>query len=74
MSGLYFGERVVTIDEAAQRAGVGRRTIYNWLAAGKLQHVRTAGGQVRIREASLWVTQTACAVEAVTSTSADSQT
>lgn len=40
--------RVVTINEAARLAQVSRRTIYNWLSAGKLEYVRTAGGAVRI--------------------------
>jgi excisionase family DNA binding protein len=34
--------------------GVSRRTIYNWLAGGKLEYVRTAGGSVRIFVDSLW--------------------
>ena len=34
--------------------GVSRRTIYNWMAAGKVQYVRTAGGAVRIFEDTLW--------------------
>jgi predicted site-specific integrase-resolvase len=33
---------------------VSRRTIYNWMSAGKVQYVRTAGGAVRIFEDSLW--------------------
>jgi predicted site-specific integrase-resolvase len=33
---------------------VSRRTIYNWMSAGKVQYVRTAGGAVRIYEDSLW--------------------
>ena len=34
--------------------GVSRRTIYNWLSAGKIEYVRTAGGSVRIFVDSLW--------------------
>ena len=34
--------------------GVSRRTIYNWMAAGKVEYVRTAGGAVRILEDTLW--------------------
>jgi excisionase family DNA binding protein len=34
--------------------GVSRRTIYNWMAAGKVEYVRTAGGAVRIFEDTLW--------------------
>jgi excisionase family DNA binding protein len=33
---------------ACELAGVTRRTIYNWLAANKLEYVRTPGGSVRI--------------------------
>ena len=33
---------------------VSRRTIYNWLAAGKLQHRRTVSGKIRIYADSLW--------------------
>ncbi len=40
--------------KAAQLVGVSRRTIYNWLASGKLDYVRTAGGSVRIFADSLW--------------------
>lgn len=44
----------VNIRQAGARCQVSRRTIYHWLAAGKLQYVRTAGGAVRIFEDSLW--------------------
>jgi len=46
--------QAVTILKAAQMVGVSRRTIYNWLASGKLDYVRTAGGSVRIFVDSLW--------------------
>lgn len=44
----------VSIMQACERAGVSRRTIYSWMAAGKLEYRRNAGGAVRIIEASLW--------------------
>ncbi len=44
----------VSINQAADVAGVSRRTIYNWLKAGKLEYQRTAGGAVRIFTASLF--------------------
>lgn len=44
----------VSIKHACQLAGVSRRTIYNWLNAGKLEYQRTAGGAVRILPASLF--------------------
>lgn len=47
-------DRTVTIAQAQAIAGVSRRTIYNWLGAGKLVYIRTAGGRVRIMESSLW--------------------
>jgi excisionase family DNA binding protein len=40
--------------KAAQLVGVSRRTVYNWLASGKLDYVRTAGGSIRIFVDSLW--------------------
>jgi excisionase family DNA binding protein len=44
----------VSIPRACDVVGVSRRTIYNWMAAGKVQYVRTAGGAVRIFEDTLW--------------------
>ncbi len=45
---------LVTIHQATAKAQVSRRTIYHWSTAGKIQYVRTAGGQVRIFEDSLF--------------------
>lgn len=43
------GEReTVSVMQACARASVCRKTIYNWLAAGKIESIRTAGGGVRI--------------------------
>ena len=44
----------VRISEAMRLANVSRRTIYNWIAAGKVEYVRTAGGSIRIFTDSLW--------------------
>jgi excisionase family DNA binding protein len=44
----------VSIMKACERVGVCRRTIYNWLQAGKLEYVRTAGGAIRIYTDSLY--------------------
>lgn len=44
----------VSIPKACELVGVSRRTIYNWLASGKIQYVRTAGGSVRIFADTLW--------------------
>lgn len=46
--------RTVSIKEACGIVGVSKRTIYNWLNAGKLEFKRTAGGSIRIVESSLW--------------------
>lgn len=46
--------QTISILKACELVGVSRRTIYNWLAAGKLEYVRTAGGAVRIYVDTLW--------------------
>lgn len=46
--------KTVSIPRACDLVGVSRRTIYNWIASGKVQYVRTAGGSVRIFEDTLW--------------------
>ena len=46
--------KTISIMKACELVGVSRRTIYNWLAGGKLQYVRTAGGSVRIFADTLW--------------------
>ena len=38
----------VSIMKACELIGVSRRTIYNWIAAGKVEYVRTAGGNIRV--------------------------
>lgn len=45
---------LVSIIRACELVGVSRRTIYNWLKAGKLEYVRTAGGAIRIYVDSLF--------------------
>lgn len=47
-------DSLITIQDACARAHVSRRTIYTWLAAGKVQYIRTAGGSIRIVAASLF--------------------
>ncbi len=39
---------IVTVAEACEICRVSRRTIYMWLQAGKIESIRTAGGQRRI--------------------------
>jgi excisionase family DNA binding protein len=44
----------VSIPRACVEVGDSRRTIYTWMASGKVQYVRTAGGSVRIFKDTLW--------------------
>ena len=46
--------QILTIMKACEVVGVSRRTIYNWISAGKVEYVRTAGGSIRIFADSLW--------------------
>jgi len=46
--------KTISIMKACELVGVSRRTIYNWIAAGKIEYVRTAGGSVRIFADTLW--------------------
>jgi excisionase family DNA binding protein len=46
--------QTVSIARAGELVGVSRRTIYNWIAGGKIQYVRTAGGSIRIFVDTLW--------------------
>ena len=50
----HVERQTVSIMKACQMVGVSRRTIYNWIAAGKVEYLRTAGGSVRIFVESLW--------------------
>jgi len=56
LGGLDVERKAISIAQACASVGVSRRTIYNWMAAGKVQYIRTAGGAVRIFEDSLWRT------------------
>ena len=46
--------KTISIMKACELVGVSRRTIYNWMATGKIEFVRTAGGSVRIFTDTLW--------------------
>ena len=46
--------QTVSIMRACQLVDVRRRTIYNWIASGKVETIRTAGGSVRIVVDTLW--------------------
>jgi len=39
-----FG-RSVSLDQAAELLRVSRRTVYNWIRAGRLRTIRTIGGK-----------------------------
>jgi excisionase family DNA binding protein len=51
---MVVDRKTVSIPRACELVGVSRRTIYNWIAGGKVQYVRTAGGSVRIFVDTLW--------------------
>jgi excisionase family DNA binding protein len=52
--GRNVERQTVSIMKACELVGVSRRTIYNWIAAGKVEYVRTAGGSIRIFVDTLW--------------------
>lgn len=52
--GSAVERQTVSIMKACEMVGVSRRTIYNWIAAGKVEYVRTAGGSIRIFVDTLW--------------------
>jgi excisionase family DNA binding protein len=54
MPGVKDGRETVSIPQACRELDVSRRTIYNWIQAGKVEYVRTAGGSVRIFKDTLW--------------------
>ena len=45
--------RSVSLDRAAEFLTVSRRTVYNWIRAGRLETIRTPGGSQRVLRASL---------------------
>lgn len=47
--------RTISINQAMEKCGVSRRTIYNWIKAKRIVFVRTPGGAVRIYEDCLLV-------------------
>ena len=56
--GEHDGRALVTIRQAAEIASVCRRTIYSWVETGKVEHIRTAGGCMRIYVDTLFKTGT----------------
>ena len=51
---MLMERKTISIMKACELVGVSRRTIYNWIASGKVEYVRTAGGSVRIFVDTLW--------------------
>jgi excisionase family DNA binding protein len=51
---MITDRKTISIMKACELVGVSRRTIYNWIASGKVEYVRTAGGSVRIFVDTLW--------------------
>jgi excisionase family DNA binding protein len=51
---MITDRQTISIMKACELVGVSRRTIYNWMAGGKVEYVRTAGGSVRIFVDTLW--------------------
>ena len=51
---MITDRKTISIMKACEVVGVSRRTIYNWIASGKVEYVRTAGGSVRIFVDTLW--------------------
>lgn len=62
--------QTLSIMKACEVVGVSRRTIYNWISAGKVEYVRTAGGSIRIFADSLWRDSTAAPRESSESSDA----
>ena len=50
----HMDRQTLSIMKACEAVGVSRRTIYNWISAGKVEYVRTAGGSIRIFADTLW--------------------
>jgi excisionase family DNA binding protein len=51
---MITDRKTISIMKACELVGVSRRTIYNWISAGKVEYVRTAGGSIRIFADTLW--------------------
>ena len=51
---MIVDRKTISIMKACELVGVSRRTIYNWIADGKVEYVRTAGGSIRIFVDTLW--------------------
>lgn len=47
-------EPTYSVQQVCDILSVSRRTVYNWMDAGKVQFVRTPGGARRILRSSLY--------------------
>ncbi len=56
MEAMTADRKTISNRQACELLDVSRRTIYNWIASGKVERVRTAGGAVRIYVDTLWRT------------------
>lgn len=74
ITSLLMDRQTLSIMKACEAVGVSRRTIYNWISAGKVEYVRTAGGSIRIFADSLWRDKDARPVTASASTVAHAAT
>lgn len=48
------GRTLISVREAMKEAAVSKRTIWNWIATGKVEVLRTPTGHVRIFHDTLW--------------------
>ncbi|NBU11748.1 MAG: helix-turn-helix domain-containing protein [Proteobacteria bacterium] len=46
--------RTISIPQAVETMGISRRTIYNWIAKGRIEYCRTASGLIRIYADTLY--------------------
>ena len=51
---MMTDRKTISIMKACELVGDSRRTIYNWIAANKVEYLRTAGGSIRIFVDTLW--------------------
>jgi|GEM_PF-5237468 len=47
--------KLVSINQACELVELSRRALYNWITDGKVEHVRTAGGSIRIFADTLYL-------------------
>lgn len=50
---IRLHESLLTVREASEWLGIHEKTLYRWVALGKLPHVRVGGHAVRLRHSDL---------------------